>query len=803
MILCKVKMENFRGFVKKTIDFQAKPVILFSAANGIGKTTTVDAIEWCLTGSIGRLKTAFDTRSTNDKDRSRNTSGILKHRDAKKNDKARVSLWLLDGEEEHILCREQTQDELEPLHSTVTLDGSPDAARAFFQEYIGDSFYNFHFCDIQKSFNMQSRKRTKLDELFGEFITNYDDRKQIADTLDIFVEDVKRHIEDKNKQKIPMAVIESKEAQLAKARENAGQVTYPAVAFYPEEKTVLEGLDREALQAQKELVCRCGYQMAQEALNKLVNHETLKGQQAILREIADFWDTKADAIQRAINSGFHKNADAIAALEINLSRLNRLSLTKNTILREGEYLISLGNDGFTQDNFHAAVGEIEEKTEKAKTLSQEIDLLSKNNKMLKLLSILTSEKPTVIRYRDTAVAENGSVRCPVCGSESFAAIEAEEILREADEYIRHNGEAVERKAADMAAVQLEIEALYQELIHNARHVVKEETMAITAEISSLKSLNDEVQPYFRAVEKLHGMSRQITAEKMTAEKTWEMLAAVERGLLEEAEAQHARITYQQILAVLGYKYERETVKQTHAKLVHLLTGSLTVQNFSYDVLVAKLNAIGSLLANQELLDLQQQLQNDYQENETLDNEIAELQQLRDKASQRARDIRDVVEKLSKDEYEKVGPALSRFYNKLVRFNADEGIKILQDKEGISLVDHKGKNIVNILSNGQISVFMLAHFFAGISVRHEYEKMKVYFIDDLTACMDDVNMLAFMDLLKYQMTSKKTMKQLFFITCDDRISKLLAYKLKGRGIELCELTEADFTSTPETSIIECM
>ena len=52
------------------------------------------------------------------------------------------------------------------------------------------------------------------------------------------------------------------------------------------------------------------------------------------------------------------------------------------------------------------------------------------------------------------------------------------------------------------------------------------------------------------------------------------------------------------------------------------------------------------------------------------------------------------------------------------------------------------------------------------------------------------MLVFMDLLKYQMSSKATMEQLFFITCDDRISNLLKYKLSGREIELCELLEAD-------------
>ena len=55
MIIRKIRMINFRGFTDKTIDFQGKPVVLLSAANGIGKTTTIDAIEWCLTGNIGRL----------------------------------------------------------------------------------------------------------------------------------------------------------------------------------------------------------------------------------------------------------------------------------------------------------------------------------------------------------------------------------------------------------------------------------------------------------------------------------------------------------------------------------------------------------------------------------------------------------------------------------------------------------------------------------------------------------------------------------------------------------------------------
>ena len=64
MIIRKLRMVNFRGFCNKTIDFDDKPVVLISAANGIGKTTTIDAIEWCLTGEIGRLEKLALTKNT-------------------------------------------------------------------------------------------------------------------------------------------------------------------------------------------------------------------------------------------------------------------------------------------------------------------------------------------------------------------------------------------------------------------------------------------------------------------------------------------------------------------------------------------------------------------------------------------------------------------------------------------------------------------------------------------------------------------------------------------------------------------
>ena len=791
MIIRKISMVNFRGFRDKTIDFNDKSVVLLSAANGIGKTTTVDAIEWCLTGNIGRLKTAFDTRSTNDAERKMNTDGILKNRDAGAKTKVRVVLWLFDGEKETILCREQAKDELNPGSSKVTIDESEEVAKAFIREYVGDSFYNFHFCDVQKSFNVQSKKRKDLNDFFSEFITNYDGQKQIAENLALFAEDVDRYIEDKKNQKVPQEVIEDHKKQLVKSREDAKQVSYPLPVFYPGEKTEIAGLNKEELTAQKTEVENCGYQVAKEEIYKLVENENLKIQQSVIKKIASYWEMKKENIRRAVGAGFFNNTDAITILKTKLRKLEGLSLLRETIFLDGESVIALEIDGFTQSDFDVDKKEIKEKEKMVKALSDEIELLSKNNKMLKLLSSLSANKQVVIEHRDAVFKKNGIVRCPVCGSASFSTMEEDLILKEADEYIRQNGEAVKKKEVDKTLLQTEIEKLYQTLINHTKTVVEKEKEILQNKISDLKDLKDEIQPYFDEVKSLQEIQGEINVEELTAEGVGKLLATVEKGLLEEAKEQEIKGYYQKILTVLGYQFDNETVQQTFAKVNNLITKSFDVSDFSYDLLVSKLNAIDSILANQTLADLNQKLEEENKKNQKLDADIEKLQKLKDIASQRANDIRDIVEKLSKDEYKKVGPALSKFYNKLIRLNSSEGINIVQENEGISLVDDKGKNIVNVLSNGQISVFILAHFFAGINARNDREKMKVFFIDDLTACMDDVNMLAFMDLLKYQMTSKATMEQLFFITCDDRISKLLKYKLNGRGIEWRELLEKDF------------
>ena len=106
------------------------------------------------------------------------------------------------------------------------------------------------------------------------------------------------------------------------------------------------------------------------------------------------------------------------------------------------------------------------------------------------------------------------------------------ILKEADEYIRQNGEAVREKEVARTSLQTEIENLYRKAINRIKAVVEKEEETLQKEISDLQVLKDEIQPYFDEVKKLQKIQKTIKVEDMTAEKIGELLTSTERALSE-------------------------------------------------------------------------------------------------------------------------------------------------------------------------------------------------------------------------------------------------------------------------------
>ena len=73
----KIELNNFRGFKgQKTIDLEGAEFVILHGLNGFGKTSVFDAIEWGLTGQLGRyhryLEKGFKANFSKEKEVLRN-----------------------------------------------------------------------------------------------------------------------------------------------------------------------------------------------------------------------------------------------------------------------------------------------------------------------------------------------------------------------------------------------------------------------------------------------------------------------------------------------------------------------------------------------------------------------------------------------------------------------------------------------------------------------------------------------------------------------------------------------------------
>ena len=109
-----------------------------------------------------------------------------------------------------------------------------------------------------------------------------------------------------------------------------------------------------------------------------------------------------------------------------------------------------------------------------------------------------------------------------------------------------------------------------------------------------------------------------------------------------------------------------------------------------------------------------------------------------------------------------------------------------------LTDDQNKPILNMLSDGQLSVFILSFFIGNVFRLKLYEQFQVYFIDDITSCMDNINMLAFLDFIKYQLSrADSAINQLFFSTCDNRVQDMLCYKMDHCDLDYKRISISEF------------
>ena len=271
-------------------------------------------------------------------------------------------------------------------------------------------------------------------------------------------------------------------------------------------------------------IIECGYLAVSKILNELIANEELKTQKSVILELISLFESKGEFINRAIDAGFSTNTDIFLTFEKKLKQLKNLPLSRERISQSAETVIDLGNSEFTRQYYDAEMSVIKEKEQIIKNLSTDIELLTENNKILSVLANLTANRSVVIEYRNRTAKANHDAKCPICGSDLFATIDENSILKEADDYIQKNGEAVKLKAVEKSASQNDIDIRYRNIINRMKDVINQEKEEIEKKIGDLKILKEKTDPYFSAVQKLRKKTKKpYNPDELTIDRVQELL----------------------------------------------------------------------------------------------------------------------------------------------------------------------------------------------------------------------------------------------------------------------------------------
>lgn len=126
-------------------------------------------------------------------------------------------------------------------------------------------------------------------------------------------------------------------------------------------------------------------------------------------------------------------------------------------------------------------------------------------------------------------------------------------------------------------------------------------------------------------------------------------------------------------------------------------------------------------------------------------------------------------------YETINP--HPFHKKLHITNSERGTNFI----GETQLENKTELYLDqMFSAAQLNILALSIFF-GLGLTQRYSKLQQLFLDDPIQSMDDVNILALIDVIRAIMDSRYKNKHIIISTHNEDFAQLIAIKMRNRGV----------------------
>lgn len=580
-VIHKVHIWNFRGYIEKSFDLfpnkdaknSGNGIILISGPNGYGKTTLLDSIEWCLSGTVRRLENEYLIRRETSKSLQ---MGLIKNNLSKKGDSVTVKIEAyFNGKNVELIRTFNDTTEKNAFNIDLTdfkfiIDEKEYKGTTiddFFTHELDEEvkiskyFYDRHICTFDKNLKLYNNSREDFYKSFSLFFGGTEEIESILDNLNGISEKKGKTkivsnglVEELNNKLISeRESVNRLEQELQEDRNNYGELKknialttnldseikkYPNELYFSGEKdaeyyfydqediakkyALIKGQRENYEHLQKVILGRSIAMHIKPELDRCIANEELSN---FRQKIVLPYEKNRESIPLIQKNDLMNNKEKKSSLESELLKVRQLSEFNNESLI---FIEQLQNRYELDQRIVRLIFQMKEKLSLKNIYLSQIKGFETNDRSTEALRVLVDHITGFDQMR-----QNGHDKCPLCGSMELFSNQQIKLAEEARKMLGTVDEARASLANSLKTVE---EELQQQLL-DAKDIIHTLLTDLLAKVDTVVKTFSEMELFILDLKKNNLSIRDVSFEK---------IIEMEKTLIERSE-KYEPITFDQKL----------------------------------------------------------------------------------------------------------------------------------------------------------------------------------------------------------------------------------------------------------------